>query len=78
MNRLTTSKRLFSAGFGGRSVVIVGAKRTPIGSFMGKLKKINATELGSYAIRGAIGDSGLQPEDIEEGFMGSVLQASLG
>lgn len=73
MNRLTTSKRLFSAGFGGRSVVIVGAKRTPIGSFMGKLKKINATELGSYAIRGAIGDSGLQPEDIEEGFMGCVL-----
>tara|TARA_B110000285_G_C15033339_1_gene567911 strand:- start:993 stop:1214 length:222 start_codon:yes stop_codon:yes gene_type:complete len=73
MNRLTTTKRLFSAGFSGRSVVIVGAKRTPIGSFMGKLKNINATELGSYAVRGAIEHSGLQPEDIEEGFMGSVL-----
>jgi acetyl-CoA C-acetyltransferase len=73
MNRLTTTKRLFSAGFGGRSVVIVGAKRTPIGSFMGKLKGIKATELGSYAIRGAIEHSGLSPEDIEEGFMGSVL-----
>ena len=73
MNRLTTTKRLFSAGFGGRSVVIVGAKRTPIGSFMGKLKGIKATELGSYAIRGAIEHAGLDPNDIEEGFMGSVL-----
>ena len=54
MNKLSTSKRMFASGFGGRSVVIVGAKRTPIGSFMGKLKNIKATELGSYAIRGAI------------------------
>ena len=69
----TVTKRLFSSGFGGRSVVIVGAKRTPIGSFMGKLKNIRATELGSYAIKGAIQQANLHENDVEEGFMGMVL-----
>lgn len=51
MNTLTNGKRLFSTA---RSVVIVGAKRTPVGGFMGALKTISAPQLGSIAVRGAI------------------------
>ena len=70
-----TNGRLFSTA---RSVVIVGAKRTPVGGFMGALKAIPAPQLGAIAVRGAIEQAGIQPEDVEEGIMGCVLQASLG
>jgi acetyl-CoA C-acetyltransferase len=70
-----TNGRLFSTT---RSVVIVGAKRTPVGGFMGALKAIPAPQLGAIAVRGAIEQAGIQPEDVEEGIMGCVLQASLG
>jgi acetyl-CoA C-acetyltransferase len=70
------NKRLFSSS--GRNVVIVGAKRTPIGSFMGQLKDMSATSLASGAARGAIETSGIQPSDIQEAFWGNVIAAGQG
>ncbi|CAK8991517.1 Acetyl-CoA acetyltransferase A, partial [Durusdinium trenchii] len=62
----------------GRSVVIVGAKRTPIGTFMGGLASLSAPQLGVVAAKGAVAAAGLTPEDIEEVYMGNVLQAGIG
>ena len=59
-------------------VVIVSAVRTPIGSFGGKLSKISATKLGSYAIKGAIDKINLDNKLIDEVYMGNVMQANLG
>lgn len=59
-------------------VVIVGAKRTPIGSFQGQFAKVAADELGAVAIRGAIEQSGLKPEAVDDVLMGCVLQAGIG
>ena len=61
-----------------KEVVIVSAVRTPMGSFGGSLSTVSATKLGSVAIKGAIDKVGLSPEDIQEVFMGNVLQANLG
>ena len=61
-----------------KEVVIVSAIRTPMGSFMGSLSSISAPKLGSIAIKGAIEKSGIKPNDIQEVFMGNVLQANLG
>ena len=49
-----------------------------MGSFMGSLSSISAPKLGSIAIKGAIEKSGIKPNDIQEVFMGNVLQANLG
>ncbi len=59
-------------------VVIVAATRTPIGSFMGSLSNIPAPQLGAIAIKGALEKINLNPELIEEVFMGNVLSAGLG
>lgn len=61
-----------------KEVVIVSAKRTPIGSFMGGLSTVESVELGSIAIRSAIDSIGLDPSEVEEVFMGQVLQAGCG
>ena len=61
-----------------RKVVIVSAKRTPIGKFMGGLSTTTAPELGAVAIRAAINSIDLAPELIEEVYFGCVLQAGLG
>ena len=61
-----------------KDVVIVSAVRTPMGSFGGSLSSVSATKLGSIAIRGAIEKSGLSIDDVQEVFMGNVLQANLG
>lgn len=61
-----------------KEVVIVSAVRTPMGSFGGSLSTVSATKLGSVAIKGAIDKVGLSPEDIQEVFIGNVLQANLG
>lgn len=61
-----------------KDVVIVSAVRTPMGSFGGSLSSVSATKLGSIAIKGAIEKSGLSVNDIQEVFMGNVLQANLG
>lgn len=61
-----------------RTVYIVSAVRTPIGSFGGTLKDFSATQLGAIAIKAAVERAGLQPDQIEEVLMGCVLQAGLG
>jgi len=57
-----------------RTVYIVSAVRTPMGSFGGVLKDLSATQLGAIAIKGAVDKAGLQPEQIQEVIMGCVLQ----
>jgi acetyl-CoA C-acetyltransferase len=59
------------------SIVIVGAARTPLGSFQGKLKSATAPELGSAAIRAALERSGLKDKAPDEVIMGCVLPAGL-
>ncbi len=61
-----------------KEVYIVAAVRTPIGSFGGSLKQFTATELGGFAIKGAIDKIGLDPALVNEVIMGSVIQANLG
>lgn len=61
-----------------KEVYIVSAKRTPLGSFGGKLAGMTAIELGSIAIKGALSNSGVSPEAVNEVFMGNVISANLG
>ncbi len=59
-------------------VVIVGAKRTAIGSFLGQFTGLPTTALGSAAIAGALAQSGLAADQVDEVIMGCVLPAGLG
>jgi len=61
-------------------VFIVSCARTPLGSIEGSLKEIPATELGSHAIKSCLSNAGgsLGPQDVEEVFMGCVLQSGAG
>ncbi len=61
-----------------KEVVIVSAVRTPIGSFLGSLSSVPATKLGAIAIKGALENIQLDPNQVDEVLMGSVLQANLG
>ncbi|RKH00652.1 acetyl-CoA C-acetyltransferase [Corallococcus sp. CA047B] len=61
-----------------REVVIVGAARTPIGSFQGALSKLTAPQLGAIAIKAALERAGVKPEAVQEVIMGNVLQAGVG
>jgi acetyl-CoA C-acetyltransferase len=61
-----------------RTVYIVSAVRTPIGSFGGSLKDFTAPQLGSIAIKAAVSRAGIQPEDVQEVLMGCVIQANTG
>ena len=61
-----------------QKVVIVAAKRTPIGSFMDGLSSVEAPKLGARAIKGALDSIGLSPNRVDEVFMGNVLQSGLG
>ena len=61
-----------------KKVVIVAAARTPIGSFMGNFSSLTATQLGSAAIKGALGKINLDPSLVEEVYMGNVVQAGVG
>ena len=60
------------------SVVIVAAKRTPIGSMNGQLVGLSSPQLASIAIKAAVAESGVKPEDITEALIGCVLPAALG
>ena len=62
----------------GREVVIVGAARTPIGSFLGALASVPAPRLGAVAIRAALERAGVEPSAVDEVVMGNVLQAGVG
>ena len=59
-------------------VVIVSAARTPIGSFLGSLSTVEATDLGAVAIKGALNKINLKPELVQEVLMGNVVQAGVG
>lgn len=61
-----------------KKVVIVAAARTPIGSFMGSLSSLSASALGSVAIKGAMDKINLDPNSVEEVYMGNVVQAGVG
>jgi len=59
-------------------VVIVAAKRTPIGAFQGVLTGAAAPELGAAAIAGILAESGIDAADVDQVLMGCVLSAGLG
>jgi acetyl-CoA C-acetyltransferase len=61
-----------------KKVVIVSAVRTPIGSFMGSLSTVTATQLGATAIKGALNKINLDPNLVDEVLMGNVVQAGVG
>jgi len=61
-----------------KTVYIVSAARTPIGSFGGTLASFSATKLGSIAIKGALEKAGVSPEQVNEVYMGNVLSANVG
>ena len=61
-----------------KEIVIVAAKRTPMGSFGGSLSSVPATKLGAIAIKGALDSIDLDSNLVDEVFMGNVLQANLG
>ncbi len=61
-----------------KTVYIVSAVRTPIGSFGGSLKEFTAPQLGAIAIKAAVERAGIQSADIQEVLMGCVIQANTG
>ena len=61
-----------------KEVVIVSVARTPIGSFLGSLTAVSATKLGAIAIKGVINKINLDPNIVDEVFMGNVVSAGLG
>ena len=61
-----------------QDVVIVGAKRTAIGSFLGQFTGVPTPTLGAAAIEGALAHAGLAPDQVDEVIMGCVLPAGLG
>lgn len=61
-----------------KEVVIVSAVRTPVGSFGGVFKDVPAVDLGVVAVKEAIRQAGIKPEDVNEVYMGCILQSGLG
>ncbi len=59
-------------------IVIVGAARTPMGSFQGSLSDISAPALGSASIKAALNRAGVEPDQVDEVLMGCVLPAGMG
>lgn len=61
-----------------KDIVIASMARTPIGSFLGSLSSVSATKLGAAAIKGALSKIDLDPNLVDEVFMGNVVSAGLG
>ena len=61
-----------------KEVVIVSYTRTPMGSFGGSLSSVSATKLGGIAIKGAMDKINLDPNNIDEVYMGNVISSGLG
>ena len=61
-----------------KDIVILGAARTPIGSFLGTLSSLPAPRLGAVAIKAALESSGVRPDQVQQVIMGNVLQAAVG
>jgi acetyl-CoA C-acetyltransferase len=60
------------------SAVILAAARTPIGAFLGGLAPLSAPKLGAIAIKCALERAGVKPDQVDEVFMGNVVQAGVG
>jgi acetyl-CoA C-acetyltransferase len=60
------------------SIVIVGAKRTPIGAMQGKFESVTASQLGAAAIKGAIEQAGVKATEVDDLIFGNVLGAGQG
>ena len=60
------------------SIVIVGAKRTPIGSMQGKFNSMSASQLGAVAIKAAVEQAGVKPTEVDDVIFGNVLSAGQG
>ena len=60
------------------AVVIIGACRTPIGTFGGAFKDVSAVELGTIAVREAVRRAGVRPDQVDEVILGCILQAGQG
>jgi len=60
------------------SAVILGAARTPVGALLGGLAPLSAPKLGAIAIRCALERAGVRPDQVDEVFMGNVVQAGVG
>ncbi|CAJ0605494.1 unnamed protein product [Cylicocyclus nassatus] len=75
---MISRKLSLSAAARNKDVYIVGAARTPIGSFRSQLASLSAPELGSIAIKAAVERGRVQPENVQEVFMGQVCQANSG
>ncbi|MBA3534270.1 MAG: acetyl-CoA C-acyltransferase, partial [Ardenticatenales bacterium] len=65
-----------TAQFDVNDVVILDGARTPVGTFMGSLKGVSATELGTHAAREALRRAQVDPGEIEAVFVGNVVQSS--
>jgi acetyl-CoA C-acetyltransferase len=61
-----------------KQAYIISAVRTPIGSFGGGLSSLTATKLGGIAFKGAVQKVGIDPQHIQEIFVGNVIAAGLG
>ncbi len=61
-----------------RDVFIIGAARTPIGNFLGSLRRFTAPDLGGIAIKEALKRAGVSGEDVDEVIMGNVVSAGIG
>jgi acetyl-CoA C-acetyltransferase len=61
-----------------KEIYIISAVRTPLGSFGGTLSSVPSTKLGAIVINGAIEKAGINAKEVQEVYMGSVLQANLG
>ena len=61
-----------------KDIVILGAARTPIGSFLGTLSSLPAPRLGAVAIKYALESAGVRPDQVQQVIMGNVLQAAVG
>ncbi|XP_067950416.1 uncharacterized protein [Watersipora subatra] len=70
------SVRTLTTGHNG--VVIASAARTPIGSFRSSLSALPAPTLGTHAVKAAIERAGIQPSDVQEVYLGNVVQAGAG
>jgi acetyl-CoA C-acetyltransferase len=60
------------------TIVIVGAKRTPIGAMQGKFNSVTASQLGAVAIKAALEQAGVGPKEVDDLIMGCVLPAGQG
>jgi acetyl-CoA C-acetyltransferase len=60
------------------TIVIVGAKRTPIGAMQGKFNSVTASQLGAVAIKAALEQAGVGPGEVDDLIMGCVLPAGQG